>query len=134
MIRLTELITQQLITFGTMTAAGILIQILWQIRTYAKRYLSNIIVETSFWIAAAYILTSFLYYCAYGKVSLYGGAGFLTGLLLCRKICCGILKEVWEEKEEAENLKTTARSSTSKRRENKGWKKDRQRRKRKKKK
>lgn len=100
MINFTDLIKNQISTFGVMTAAGILISLLWQIKACAlsskRQILSKkpikIIIEITYWMSTAYILTSFLYYCAYGKVSFHAAAGFLAGLLLCRKIWCGIIK------------------------------------------
>ena len=130
-IAITELIVLQAKAVAVMFCAGIVTQTLWQIKIRIKH---RALAELIFWPAAALILCKFLYYCAFGKLTLYSAAGFFAGLLLWKKICCGILKEVWVEKDEAENLRTTAKSSTSIRPESKGWKKGVQKRRRKKKK
>lgn len=144
-----ELVISQSKAVSVMFCAGIAVETLWQLKTYAKvrscrrkckghkdfgKRAGGLAAEAGFWIGAAGILCEFLYYGSFGRVTLYSAIGFLTGLLLWKKICCGILKEVWVEKDEAENLKTTARSSISIRPEKKGWKKGGQKRRRKKKK
>ena len=51
------------------------------------------LTEITFWFAAAATLSGFLYYCAYGKLSVHAAAGFFAGLLLWKKILrCGILR------------------------------------------
>ncbi len=45
------------------------------------------------------------------KISFHGAAGFFTGLLLWKKMCCVIIN-AWVNAGEAENSKITARSST----------------------
>lgn len=120
-IELTELIVSQAKTLTVMAAAGVLVESLWQIkkRVKIKRWISEIL----FWSATTAAVPVFLYYCAFGKPSVHAAAGFLIGLLLWKKICCGIIKKVWVENEEAENSKTTVASSISKKLENRGWKK-----------
>lgn len=120
-IELTELIVSQARTLIVMAAAGVFVESMWQIkkRIKTKRWIS----EVMFWAAAAAAISAFLYYCAFGKLSMHAAAGFLTGLLLWKKICCGIIKKVWVENEEAENLKTTAVSSISKKQGSRGWRK-----------
>ena len=145
-IVLTDLITLQAKAVAVMFCAGVLVESLWQLKKYAKsrvwkcekakrhiiKVMGLIFIESLFWAVAAVIISKFLYYCAFGKLTLYSAAGFFAGLLLWKKICCGILKIVWVEKEEVENLKTTAKLSVSKKRENRGWKKGELKRKKKK--
>lgn len=136
-IVLTDLIILQAKAVAVMFCAGVLVGSLWQLKKYAKHRLSRrakVIIEIAFWICAAIAISRFLYYCAFGRLTLYSVIGFFAGLILWKKLCCGILKEVWVEKEEAANLKTTARSSISIRPENRGWKKGGQKRLKKKKK
>lgn len=147
-IVLTELIILQAKAVAVMFCAGVLVEILWQLKKYAKsrvwkcekdkrhiiKVMGLIFIESLFWAVAAVIISRFLYYCAFGRLTLYSVIGFFAGLILWKKLCCGILKEVWVEKEEAANLKTTARSSISIRPENRGWKKGGQKRRKKKKK
>lgn len=73
--------------------------------------LARAMVEILFWSVTTLIISMFLYYCAWGKLSVHAGLGFFTGLLLWKKMCCAIIK-TWEKTDEAKNLKITARSST----------------------
>jgi len=102
---LTDLIKEQMKTFAVMASAGIFTETLWQLKTYANHIavtktkrkkraqkIIRIIPEAAFWVIAAVALPAFLYYCAYGKISLHAAAGFLTGLLLWKKLSHGIIK------------------------------------------
>ena len=147
-IVLTELIILQAKAVAVMFCAGVLVEILWQLKKYAKsrvwkcekakrhiiKVMGLIFIESLFWVVSAVIISRFLYYCSFGRLTLYSAIGFFAGLILWKKLCCVILKEVWVEKEEAANLKTTVRSSISIRPESRGWKKGGQRRLKKKKK
>ena len=94
--------------------------------------LARAMVESLFWSVSTLIISMFLYYCAWGKLSVHGGLGFFTGLLLWKKMCCAIIK-TWEKTDEAKNLKITARSSTWRKPAPGGSKKDVQRKKKRKK-
>lgn len=147
-IVITDLIILQAKAVAVMFCAGVIVESLWQLKKYAKRRagqgeerkhrirktMGKILIESAFWGTSSVVLCKFLYYSTFGVLTLYSAAGFFVGLLLWKKICCGIINNVWVEKEEAENLRTTARSSISIRPENKGWKKGGQRRQKKKKK
>lgn len=54
--------------------------------------LRRAIIDLHFWIAAAFVLSMFLYYCAWGKLSVHAGLGFFAGLLLWKKMCCAIIR------------------------------------------
>lgn len=96
----TELIISQAKTVGIMAAAGVMVETLWQLKVYAWNRISKTggispraqkkqlytslmkyILDVIFWIMAAVTVSMFLYYSAYGKLSLYALMGFLTGLL-----------------------------------------------------
>ena len=94
--------------------------------------LARAMVEILFWSVSTLIISMFLYYCAWGKLSVHAGLGFFTGLLLWKKMCCAIIK-TWEKTDEAKNLKITARSSTWRKPAPGGSKKDVQRKKKRKK-
>ena len=142
MLQITDLIAEQIKTVAVMFSAGVVVGSLWTIKKYGQvkigetKIIGRIKVKESieiiFWIVTAIVYSNFLYYCSYGVITFHGIIGFLTGLLLWKKICCGILKTVWAEKEEVENLKTIAKLSTSKRLENNDWKKGKLKRKKKK--
>ena len=125
-IQLTALIVEQLRTVGVMMAAGVFVESLWQVRCFLlKRFhrrlstrqttfaavFARAAIETHFWMAATLVVSFFLYYCAWGKLSVHAAVGFFTGLLLWKKMCCDIIK-TWVKTDEAQNLKITARSST----------------------
>ena len=134
---------EQVRTFTVMMAAGVFVESLWQIRSlFLQRLccagwqsahpLARAMVEILFWSVSTLIISMFLYYCAWGKLSVHGGLGFFTGLLLWKKMCCAIIK-TWEKTDEAKNLKITARSSTWRKPAPGGSKKDVQRKKKRKK-
>ncbi len=142
MLQISELIAEQIKTVVVMFGAGVVVGSLWDIKKYGQEKIGTIqivgkiktkvIIEIVFWIITAVVYSNFMYYCSYGVVTFHGIIGFLAGILLWKKICCGILKIVWVEKEEVENLKTTAKLSASKKLENRGWKKGELKRKKKK--
>lgn len=94
---LTDLIISQAATFGVMFSAGILTESLWQVKRYVQDMCADaalarkaaaairILTEALFWAAAAAVLSGFLYYCAFGKLSIHAAVGFLAGLLLWKK-------------------------------------------------
>ena len=134
-LQLTALIAEQIRTFLVMMAAGIFVESLWQARIlflqrlrrtepgsgrsgpFGKSFhpLTNLIAravtEILFWASATFVISMFLYYCAWGKLSVHAGLGFFAGLLLWKKMCCAIIK-TWVKTDEVQNLKITARSST----------------------
>lgn len=105
-VHLSPLITGQLRTVLVMMAAGIFVESLWQarclllhprqnpaIRTLARSpRLCRAVIDIHFWIAAAFILSTFLYYCTWGRLAVHAGVGFLAGLLLWKKMCCAIIR------------------------------------------
>ena len=123
----TELIADQARTFAVMAGCGVLVESFRQIRNLAKERIERrsvrAVAEVSFWTAAGAAVSAFLYYCAFGKISFHGAAGFFTGLLLWKKMCCVIIN-AWVNAGEAENSKITARSSIWSRPGRKGWKRD----------
>ena len=97
----TELIMTQAKTLGVMAAAGIMVETLWQLKRYMwhgvykagntsagerkqYRYISVLkyVLDMGFWILAAMTISMFLYYSAYGKLSVHALLGFLIGFLL----------------------------------------------------
>ena len=63
------------------------------IRTLARSpRLYRTVIDIHFWIAAAFTLSTFLYYCTWGRLSVHAGLGFLAGLLLWKKMCCAIIR------------------------------------------
>ena len=119
MLQVTELIADQARATAVMMGCGVLVESLWQAKSLIKKRAAGRffggIVEILFWTAAGAAVSMFLYYCDFGRITLHSAAGFFTGLLLWKKMCCVIIG-TWVNAGEAENLKTTAKSSTWKRR------------------
>lgn len=113
-IHFTELIISQVKTILVMFCCGIMVESFWQVKKILHKKTGFRVVwvleEGIFWAASAAALSMFLYYCAFGEISFHAALGFLAGLLLWKKICCGII-DPWEKRDAAENLKTTAKSS-----------------------
>lgn len=106
-IVLTELIVSQAKTVGIMFCAGILTELMWQAkkrlsaasdismekriskavsghatgkRNSAARILRKCLAELIFWIFAATVVSMFLYYCSYGKITFHAAIGFAAGI------------------------------------------------------
>ena len=134
---LSELITRQAETLAVMFCGGVFTESLWQARKLLQlktgsRFL-RAVGEIGFWISSAAVISAFLYYCAFGKISFHALLGFWAGLLLWKKICCGII-DAWVKTDAAQNSVTAAVSSTWKKRGKKDTKKGRLKEKKKKKK
>lgn len=134
---LTELIIRQAGTLAVMAGAGVLTETLWQVLHLLQQRASSkyirLLQESLFWAVCCAVIPEFLYYAAYGRLSVHAFLGFSAGVLLWKKICCGIIS-AWVKDDEVQNSKTTARSSTWSRPENKGWKKERRKERKKKRK
>ena len=126
-IQFTELIISQTKTITVMFCAGIFTESLWQgkklLQMRIESRILNGITEIGFWLLSSFAISMFLYYCSYGRISVHAIAGFLSGLLLWKKMCCDIISP-GVKTDEAKSTKTTAKLSTWKRRGNRGWKKD----------
>lgn len=88
---LTELIRDQILGVTVMFGAGIAVAFMYQMfrcfcRVAVSRKWAAAVLEIIFWIAAAYFTSRFLYYCAYGKLSVHTICGFACGALLW-KVC-----------------------------------------------
>lgn len=94
-IVLTELIVSQAKTVGIMFCAGILTELMWQAkkriskavsghatgkRNSVARILRKCLAELIFWIFAAAVVSMFLYYCSYGKITFHAAIGFAAGI------------------------------------------------------
>lgn len=126
-IQLTELIVSQAKTAAVMFCAGILVESLWQLKDCLQRMDPGrglwVLEEILFWAASGTALSAFLYYCAYGRISIHACTGFFIGLLLWKKLWHCVMMGSWVKDDEAHNLKTTAKSSTWRRQGGSGRKK-----------
>lgn len=96
---ITELIRDQVTAVTVMFGAGICVAMLYQvfgctIKRRAGRAPLKILLEISFWAAAAFIASKFLYYCAYGKLSVHGAVAFALGALLWKLCFCDIIYKI----------------------------------------
>lgn len=109
---LTELIREQILGVTVMFGAGIGVAVLYQVfrsicRLLIKQTYICSAMELAFWIVAAYGTSKFLYYCAYGQLSVHTIGAFVAGVLLW-KICfydiinniCAFLEMKWNSKKE----------------------------------
>lgn len=95
-IVLTDLIKEQATECLIMFGAGIAFALFYQTGSLisGRIPISKWIrpgVELLFWLAAALMFSQFLYYCAYGKLSLHTIAAFAAGVLLWMKWFCDII-------------------------------------------
>lgn len=90
------LIEHQALEAFVMFFAGMAVMILHQIFSWLKRkantgkYMS-FVLDLIFWLTAAVLTTLFLNYACFGKLSFHSGAAFVIGLVLWKKIFCGII-------------------------------------------
>lgn len=95
-VQLTDLIKEQGSQCLIMLGAGVAFSLFYQLcslalsRMQVKKWI-RLSAEPLFWLAAAVLFWQFLYYCAYGKLSLHTITAFGAGVLLWRKFFCGIM-------------------------------------------
>lgn len=93
---LTDLIKEQAGQCAVMFGAGIAFMFFYQLCSLASKRIAlnkwlRAGIELIFWLAAAVMISQFLYYCAYGSLSLHTGVAFGAGALLWKKFFCGIM-------------------------------------------
>ena len=79
MIGLTDLMEEQIKTTLVMAAAGVFTESLRLLKNTAgknKKRWVRAVYDAAFWISAAFVISMFLYYCSYGRVTFHGAAGF----------------------------------------------------------
>lgn len=99
---LTELVREQILQVTVMFGAGISIAILYQSFHLLCRLLKlsgvlSGVLEVTFWALAAGWTYQFLYYCAYGRLSVHAAAGFAAGVLLWKLCFCDIMNRIYEK-------------------------------------
>ncbi len=87
------LILKQVFNAFIMLYAGMTVMLFYQIlESYKKKRKTSGFLKTAleiaFWILAAFVSCSFLYYCAYGALSVHSFASLLGGMCLWR-FCVG---------------------------------------------
>ena len=106
-VTISELMMLQAKSVAVMFCAGISVELLWQLKKYAKGRISNrhtknhkcagscaqrVLIEIGFWAISAVVISRFMYYGSFGRLTLYSVAGFFVGLILWKKLCCVIIK------------------------------------------
>lgn len=90
------LIIDQSFEFVIMLFAGMTIMLFYDILVRVKARLKPgnkiaFIQDILFWLFAALLTSSFLYYCSYGRLSFHALLAFGTGAVLWRKFFCGTI-------------------------------------------
>ncbi len=97
---LTDLIREQAFQCAVMAGAGVFVMTVYQIfrntcKVFSVKEVWRGILEISFWICAAAVVSHFLYYCAYGRLSFHAAAAFAGGALLWKKFFCAIIDKIY---------------------------------------
>lgn len=118
-VSFTALIREQSYECLIMFGSGIMFMIGWQICTAiwrqgrVRRWIRTTL-EIIFWLAAAAIVSEFLFYGAYGKISAHAIVSFLAGLLLWKHCFYGIITlygEKWLKNSRKRNGKEEKKQS-----------------------
>lgn len=95
-IVITDLIKDQAVQCLVMASAGIVIVTFYQLCSFfsgkatCARWV-RVGLELFFWLMAAVMTSQFLYYCAYGSLSVHAIAAFAAGALLWKRMFCDIM-------------------------------------------
>lgn len=88
---MTDLIREQILQVTVMFGAGISVALLYQLFQVLTQLLPigwilQYLLEIGFWVCAFWWTSQFLYYSAYGRLSVHAATGFGVGVLLW-KVC-----------------------------------------------
>lgn len=106
---ITELIKEQAFHCLIMAGGGVAFMIFYQICSFAGRLAgmgraARAALEILFWAAAAVMVWQFLYYCAYGSLSIHAIAAFAAGALLWKLCFCGIIAPAHNQEKRIKGL------------------------------
>ena len=90
------LIIDQSFEFVIMLLAGMTIMLFFDVFKRIKGKLKpgnrlSFIQDIMFWLFAALLTSSFLYYCSYGRLSIHAFVAFCAGAVLWKKFFCGTI-------------------------------------------
>ena len=90
------LIISQSFEFVIMLFAGMTVMLFYDVYLWANRKLKpgkaiSFFQDILFWLFAALLTSSFLYYCSYGRLSFHTFLAFGAGALLWKKFFCGTI-------------------------------------------
>ncbi len=99
-MNITDLIREQTFQCVVMAGAGVFVMMMYQLFGIACQLLridrrAAAVLELVFWAGAAAAASYFLYYCAYGRLSVHAAVAFTAGALLWKKIFCGIIDKIY---------------------------------------
>lgn len=91
-----SLIQSQIFHIIIMCCSGILFMIVWETASWCGHIvragrISRVLIEIMLWIFQSFIAAAFLYYCAYGRVSVHSFCGFAAGAVLWKTFFCGTI-------------------------------------------
>lgn len=106
---LTDLIKEQVFQCAVMLGAGIAFMLFYQTGTAVCRILQpgkklKWLLELVFWLTGAVMTAQFLYYCAYGRVSVHAIAAFTAGVLLWKVCFYDIINKVYFQRKTVRGL------------------------------
>ena len=90
------LIIDQSFEFVIMLFAGMTVMLFYDIYQRVKRRLkpggkTEFFQDILFWLFAALLTSSFLYYCSFGRLSFHAFVAFGAGAVLWKKYFCGTI-------------------------------------------
>lgn len=95
-VELNQLIIDQIFEFVIMFYAGMTMMVFYEIFVWIKnktkpRKFASFLEDLLFWIFAAFIVSAFLYYCSYGKLSFHAFVAMGAGAFLWKRVFYGII-------------------------------------------
>ncbi|QIB68032.1 hypothetical protein Ami103574_01335 [Aminipila butyrica] len=86
-MQLTDLVRAQLFECGVMLGCGMVVALLYglfnrNLKVFIKKQVVAAIYEVLFWVFAGILTCQFLYYCAYGAISIHVICAFACGVFL----------------------------------------------------
>ena len=96
-LAMNPLIQDQSFEFVIMLCAGMTLMICYELFSMIKnktkpRPSISFFQDILFWLFASLLVSSFLYYCSYGRISVHAMAAFGFGALLWKKFFSDIIK------------------------------------------
>lgn len=110
---MTELIQRQLFQLVIMFYCGLALMLLFEgrdalVKRCGRRHRAAALVYFAGWICGGFLFYRFVYKASHGVITVYGLLAVAAGILLWKKIICGILKEKNGEKNEEKNKRETS--------------------------
>lgn len=93
----TDLIREQSFDCIIMFCCGLAMMMFYQLCSFLSRLIHlgkwiRVVLELAFWTVGAVLVSEFLYYCAYGEITLHSAGAFAAGLLLWKLFFYDIMR------------------------------------------